>query len=159
MFHSPDYQKVFPSKLGNFAPPKPGAKQKYYEYLEARQELMTNVMKVMADNKLDALLLKSVEHQPPLISVGANPPYPSAVGAIDLNTYLVYTSVISMPAGFTRDNLPVGVTFFGRPYSEPELIKLAYAYEQARITAFRQNPHPLCPYSTRTSYIEYTSIL
>jgi len=86
---------------------------------------------VMADNKLDAILMKSVEQQPPLISVGTNPPYAGAAGAIDLNTYLVYTSVISMPAGFSRDNLPVGVTFFGRPYSEPTLIKLAYAYEQA----------------------------
>ena len=131
VFHSPDYQKVFPTKLGNFAPPKPGTKEKYYEYLEAREELMTNVMKVMADNKLDAILMKSVEHQPPPVSVGTTPPYPSAIGAVDLNTYLVYASVISMPAGFTKDNLPVGVTFFGRPYDEPTLIKLAYAYEQA----------------------------
>jgi len=131
VFHAPDYQKVFPSKLGNFAPAKPGGKEKYYEYMEAREELMTNVMKVMADNKLDAILIKSVEQQPPLISVGTNPPYPSATGAVDLNTFLIYTSIISMPAGFSRDNLPVGVTFFGRPYSEPTLIKLAYAYEQA----------------------------
>jgi len=39
--------------------------------------------------------------------------------------------VITVPAGFTTDNLPVGITFFGRPYSEPTLIKLAYGYEQA----------------------------
>ena len=131
VFHSPDYSKVFPSKLGNFAPAKPGAKEKYYEFLEAREELMTEVLKVMADNQLDAIFMKSVEDQPPLISVATNPPYPSAVGAIDLNTFLVYASVISVPAGFSRDNLPVAVTFFGRPYSEPTLIKLAYAYEQA----------------------------
>jgi amidase len=131
VFHSPDYQKVFPSKLGNFAPPKPGAKEKYYEFLVAQQELMTNVLKVMADNKLDAILIKSVEQQPPLISAGTNPPYAGAAGAIDLNTFLVYASIISVPAGFSRDNLPVGVQFFGRPYSEPTLIKLAYAYEQA----------------------------
>jgi Asp-tRNA(Asn)/Glu-tRNA(Gln) amidotransferase A subunit family amidase len=131
VFHSPDYSKAFPSKLGNFAPAKPGAKEKYYEFLEAREELMTEVMKVMADNQLDAIFMKSVEDQPPLISVATNPPYPSAVGAIDMNTFLVYASVISVPAGFSRDNLPVAVTFFGRPYSEPTLIKLAYAYEQA----------------------------
>lgn len=131
VYHSPDYPKVFPSKLGNFAPPKPGAREKYLEFLEARETLMTEVMKVMADNRLDAIFMKSVEDQPPLISVATNPPYPSAVGAIDLNTFLVYASVISVPAGFSRDNLPVGVTFFGRPYSEPTLIRLAYAYEQA----------------------------
>jgi amidase len=47
------------------------------------------------------------------------------------NTFLVYAGSMTVPSGFTTDNLPVGITFFGRPYSEPTLIKLAYAYEQA----------------------------
>ena len=37
---------------------------------------------------------------------------------------------ITVPAGFTH-NLPVGISFFGRAYSEAALIKIAYAYEQA----------------------------
>jgi amidase len=37
---------------------------------------------------------------------------------------------INVPAGLWH-NLPVGISFFGRAYSEPTLIKLAYAYEQA----------------------------
>ena len=37
---------------------------------------------------------------------------------------------INVPAGFSH-NLPVGISFFGRAWSEPTLIKLAYAYEQA----------------------------
>jgi amidase len=37
---------------------------------------------------------------------------------------------ITVPAGFVR-GLPVGISFFGRAWSEPTLIKLAYAYEQA----------------------------
>jgi amidase len=37
---------------------------------------------------------------------------------------------ITVPAGYVR-GLPVGVSFFGRAWSEPTLIKLAYAYEQA----------------------------
>ncbi len=37
---------------------------------------------------------------------------------------------ITVPAGYTF-GLPVGVSFFGRAWSEPTLIKLAYAYEQA----------------------------
>ena len=36
---------------------------------------------------------------------------------------------ISVPAGFSFE-LPVGITFMGRAFSEPTLIKLAYAYEQ-----------------------------
>jgi amidase len=37
---------------------------------------------------------------------------------------------ITVPAGFFR-GLPVGISFFGRAWSEPALIRLAYAYEQA----------------------------
>jgi amidase len=37
---------------------------------------------------------------------------------------------INVPAGYSHD-LPVGISFFGRAYSEPTLIKIAYAYEQA----------------------------
>jgi amidase len=44
---------------------------------------------------------------------------------------------INVPAGFTH-NLPVGISFFGRAYSEPTLIKLAYGYEQA--TRHRRPP-------------------
>jgi Asp-tRNA(Asn)/Glu-tRNA(Gln) amidotransferase A subunit family amidase len=39
---------------------------------------------------------------------------------------------INVPMGFSRGNtLPAGMTIFGRAWSEPQLIKLAYAYEQA----------------------------
>ena len=41
------------------------------------------------------------------------------------------TMPIAVPAGFTTDNLPAGITFLGRPYDEGTMIKLAYAYEQA----------------------------
>ena len=36
---------------------------------------------------------------------------------------------INVPAGFL-DGMPVGVSFFGRAWSEPKLIKIAYAFEQ-----------------------------
>ena len=38
---------------------------------------------------------------------------------------------ITVPAGFHFD-LPLGISFFGAPWSEPKLIKLAYAFEQLR---------------------------
>jgi len=44
---------------------------------------------------------------------------------------------ITVPGGFHR-GLPVGMSFFGRAWSEPTLIKLAYAYEQA--TKHRKPP-------------------
>jgi amidase len=44
---------------------------------------------------------------------------------------------INVPAGFVHD-LPVGISFFGRAWSEGTLIKIAYAYEQA--TKHRRPP-------------------
>jgi amidase len=44
---------------------------------------------------------------------------------------------ITVPAGFFR-GLPVGISLFGRAWSEPVLIRLAYAYEQA--TKHRRPP-------------------
>src|SRR5205814_4727581 len=44
---------------------------------------------------------------------------------------------VTVPAGFFR-GLPIGISFFGRAWSEPTLIKLAYAYEQA--TKHRRPP-------------------
>jgi amidase len=43
----------------------------------------------------------------------------------------VYTGVITVPAEFTSTGVPVGITFFGKPYSEPAPSRLAYLYQQA----------------------------
>jgi amidase len=45
---------------------------------------------------------------------------------------------ISMPAGFTVDDVPVGLELMGVAWSEPQLLGLAYAYEQA--THLRRPP-------------------
>ena len=44
---------------------------------------------------------------------------------------------INVPAGFVFE-MPVGISFFGRAWSEPALIKIAYAFEQA--TKLRKSP-------------------
>jgi amidase len=44
---------------------------------------------------------------------------------------------ITVPVGYVH-GLPVGISFFGRAWSEPTLIKLAFAYEQA--TKHRKAP-------------------
>jgi len=54
---------------------------------------------------------------------------------------------ITVPAGYTKDGCPVGVTFAGTAYSEPELLRVAYAFEQA--TKKRRPPRPGPGYITR----------
>jgi amidase len=61
----------------------------------------------------------------------ATAPGPSSVAAV------AGYPPITVPAGFFR-GLPIGISFFGRAWSEPTLIKLAYAYEQA--TRHRKPP-------------------
>jgi Asp-tRNA(Asn)/Glu-tRNA(Gln) amidotransferase A subunit family amidase len=128
MLAHPDYSKVIRGRTPSI---RRGSQAEYYESLAAREALLINILKVMADNQLDAIVHKTVEHQPTLISEGLNPPYYNSRGATHLNTYLVYVPSISVPSGFTTDNLPVGITFLGRPYTDAAMVKLAYAYEQA----------------------------
>jgi amidase len=45
---------------------------------------------------------------------------------------------ITVPAGFADDGMPVGVELLGRPFSEPDLLALAYSYE--RLTHHRRPP-------------------
>ncbi len=124
-------KSIPPSKADQWTQPlEKTDKVRYAEYVQARDQLMVNIANVMAANKLDAIVLKTVEHQPNLIKDGMYPPYKPTRGLINLNTFLVFTSVITMPAGFTTDDIPVGITFLGLAYSEPTLFKLAYAYEQ-----------------------------
>ena len=105
--------------------------ERHYEYLVARDELMTQYLKLMSDLELDAIVYKAVEHQPTLIEDGINPPFVNTKGVPYLNTFLVYVPAIAVPAGFTTDDLPVGITFMGRPYDDGTMLRLAYAYEQA----------------------------
>jgi Asp-tRNA(Asn)/Glu-tRNA(Gln) amidotransferase A subunit family amidase len=130
---SPDMAKsIPPAKAKVWEGPRPTTDlAKWGEYLQAREQLLVNIAKAMADSKLDAIVHKSVEHQPALIKDGINPPYTSAKGVPTLNTFLVYAASMTVPSGFTSDHLPVGITFLGLPFSEPSLVKLAYAYEQA----------------------------
>ena len=51
-------------------------------------------------------------------------------GITDSSPISGYPSII-VPAGYGDDNMPFGITFVGRPFTEPLLIRAAYAFEQA----------------------------
>ncbi|HEY7290643.1 MAG TPA: amidase family protein [Vicinamibacterales bacterium] len=53
---------------------------------------------------------------------------------------------VTVPAGFADDGMPVGVELLGRPFSEADLLALAYSYEQA---THHRRPPPLTPPLTR----------
>lgn len=51
--------------------------------------------------------------------------------------------VVVVPMGFVGENLPMGLQIFGRPWSEPQLVRYAYAYEQS--THHRRPPDAAPP--------------
>jgi Asp-tRNA(Asn)/Glu-tRNA(Gln) amidotransferase A subunit family amidase len=133
---SPLFQQVVNSARRRWS--APSSAEQELGYLKARDTLTINMLKVMADHRLDAIVHKAVEHQPTLITDGVNPPHVDQKGAPHINTFLMFVPSIVVPAGFTRDNLPAGITFLGRPYADAKMIQLAYAYEQA--TQWRRPP-------------------
>jgi Asp-tRNA(Asn)/Glu-tRNA(Gln) amidotransferase A subunit family amidase len=136
-----EFQKVTKRSRDRWT--KVATEEAHYEYLKAREQLMTHLLQVMADHKLDAIVHKAVEHQPTLIKDGLNPPFVDQKGAPHINTFLVFVPSVVVPAGFTRDNLPAGITFLGRPYDDGNMIRFAYAYEQA--TRHRKPPPSVTP--------------
>ena len=83
---------------------------------------------VMSKDKLDALVAPS--NAPTwMIDLANGDCGSNYVSSSSLAAVAGYPN-ITVPAGFTK-NLPIGVSFFGRAYSESTLIKIAYAFEQA----------------------------
>ena len=108
--------------------------QGYLEVLLAKEGLRQSVLKVMADDELDALVYATFDHQPSVIAPDAltNPKTEDAYG-LGNNRHLsplIAFPAVTVPAGFTTDALPVGLEFLGRPFTEGVLLGLAYAYEQ-----------------------------
>ena len=93
-----------------------------------RQALRDQVNRTMAALKLDVFVYPTWSNPPRLIG-DLNTP-----GGDNSQIFSPFTGfpAVNVPMGYTRGKtLPVGVTFFGRAWSEAELIKYAYAYEQA----------------------------
>ena len=109
------------------------------EYLAALAENHFNAKKdgidaIMDTHNLDALVMptSSPAWCIDLVNGDHNPGGSSSQVAA-----LAGYPAITVPAGFTFE-LPIGITFMGRAFSEPTLIKLAYAFEQA--TKSRRTP-------------------
>lgn len=128
---SPLFKQVVPGSQKRWLDGPSDGRQ--LEYFRARETLLTNLLKTMADHRLDAIVHKAVEHQPTLIADGVNPPFVDQKGAPHINTFLMNVPSVVVPAGYTSDKLPAGITFLGRPYSDAKMIELAFAYEQATL--------------------------
>ncbi len=94
---------------------------------EMRERLRAAVTAMMDLLKLDALVYPTWSNPPRLIG-DLNTPHGDNS---QLFSPLTGFPAITVPMGYTRGVLPAGVTFFGRAWSEGQLISLAYSFEQA----------------------------
>ena len=95
----------------------------FLKQLRVRESLRTAIMKVMAEQRLDAFLYPSFDHAPPLLPKGA-------AGSNRLMAAFTGFPALAIPGGFTPGGLPIGLELMGRPFDEATLYKAAYAYEQ-----------------------------
>lgn len=91
---------------------------------------------VMAKHQLDALVAPTGSPAW-LIDLVNGDRWPADETAPSTVTSVAGYPQITVPMGMYR-GLPIGLSFFGRAWSEPTLLKLAYAYEQA--TKHRKPP-------------------
>src|SRR5271155_3192958 len=119
--------------------------------LQKRSELQQRVMKITADERLDAIVFP---HQQWLVvpigetQVERN----GALGSVTGFPSIVVPGGFSSPTPTATLGVPVGIEFLGRPWSEKLLIEVGYGYEQA--TKHRRPPATIQPllaaqYSTR----------
>jgi Asp-tRNA(Asn)/Glu-tRNA(Gln) amidotransferase A subunit family amidase len=92
------------------------------------------ILKAMEEHQLDAIIYPTWSNPPRKIDDNKSP-------AGD-NSQLIppHTGfpAITVPMGFTSDDLPAGLQIVGKLFEEPVIIRIAYAYEQA--TKHRKPP-------------------
>lgn len=89
--------------------------------------------KVMKEHQLDAIIAPSGSAAWPIDVVNGD----HFLGGSSSPAAMAGYPSITVPAGFVH-GLPIGISFFASAYQEPQLIRIAYAFEQA--TQHRRAP-------------------
>jgi amidase len=137
--HKDQEMPYFGQELMMMADKKAGLTSEKYKAELAKNHQMARTLgidAVMTKYKLDALVAPTGGPAWLIDLVNGDGGTANAAAPSTVTSVAGYPH-ITVPAGFFR-GLPVGVSFFGRAWSEPTLIKLAYAYEQA--TKHRRPP-------------------
>lgn len=85
---------------------------------------------VLTSNSLDAMVYPTSSRRPEIINAPPDVPGGGSASGSNLANLSGFPDLI-VPAGFTTDRLPVGISFVGPAFSEGKLISLGYAFEQA----------------------------
>jgi amidase len=108
----------------------------YRRALVKRAAIRSAVAATLDEHRLVALVYPTMRRKPARIGE----PQAGTNCNVSANSGL---PAISLPAGFTEDGLPIGLELLGREFSESDLLRTAYGWEQAaklRRTPFSTPP-------------------
>jgi amidase len=127
-----------------------------YRYTSVRDHglplIRATVEGMFAAQTLDAIVYPTSSRRPGFIAEGgaggATTPAgilaASGMSATNIANLTGFPDLI-VPAGFTAEGLPVGISFTGPAFSEPKLLALGYSFEQATHARRRPVHTPLGP--------------
>ena len=101
--------------------------------------LRNALLKLMDSSRIDAIIYPTWSNAPRKIGDLTSP----AGDNSQMLSPQTGFPAITVPMGYTYGSLPAGLTFLGRSFSEGDLIKFVYAYEQA--TKHRRPPEQFGP--------------
>ncbi|MGQ0639213.1 MAG: amidase [Gemmatimonadaceae bacterium] len=96
----------------------------YRRALAKQQALRDRLVSLFDSLRLDALVYPTMQRRPAIVGD------PQAGTTCQLSSHSGFPA-LSLPAGFTNDGLPVGLELLGRPWSDPRLLAIAFAFEQS----------------------------
>jgi amidase len=97
--------------------------ERYRQALVKRRAAKAAVLATLEEHRINALAYPTLRRKPAAIGdaqIGSNCQLSATTGL----------PAISIPAGFTVDGLPIGLELLGGAWTEPALLRYAYAWEQ-----------------------------
>ncbi|MEW5918687.1 MAG: amidase family protein, partial [Gemmatimonadota bacterium] len=96
----------------------------YRRALAKQAALRSRLIALFDSLRLDALVYPTMQRRPAMVG----DPQPGST--CQLSSHSGFPA-LSLPAGFTNDDLPVGLEMLGRPWSDARLVAIAFALEQS----------------------------
>jgi amidase len=138
LYDSGKYLKHFESSYKRaLAVESPDFDADYLARLKNRLTLRKIIVELMDKYQVDALVHPFKSLAAPPIGTSDRGPRDNPVSSV------TGLPAILVPAGVNSEGLPIAIEFLGRPFTEPTLFKLAYAYEQMsrKRVAPKSTPH------------------
>jgi aspartyl-tRNA(Asn)/glutamyl-tRNA(Gln) amidotransferase subunit A len=119
-----------------------------HDYLQAGR-LRARLTRAFIDEvfgQVDALLIPTIPEPPPVLAAVTAPPVEEIVRRMGRFSRLTRPfntlglPVLAVPAGFTADGRPLGLSIAGRPFDEATVLRIGHAWEQAADWRTRRVP-------------------